>query len=248
MISLIFIINFPLSASNSDDTIYFVTESWQDATNSDGTGIYWDILRKVYNPKGIKISFKIVPYERSVKMIQHQKADAAIGTYEDEIEEAIYPKWHFDADQVVAIFKKNLIKKWQGESSIANKKVVWIRGYAYDEYLNVSVKKYEVDLRKSALLMLQNNRVDFFLDAIYDLQAELDKGYFDYSHYQIEDVIQLNLYLAFANNERGKKFRKIFDEQFSILLKSGEIKRLYEQWDWGFLPFPDFTVNTNDKQ
>lgn len=87
--------------------------------------------------------------------------------------------------------------------------------------------------------MLENDRVDFYLDAEADLQAELDKNYFNKIGYQSEYVIQLNLFLAFVNNNRGKKFQKIFDEQFSLLLKSGVIKELYKKWDWGIFPFEE---------
>ncbi len=37
-----------INVSCADDkTIVFATEEWKDATNRDGTGLYWDILRAV---------------------------------------------------------------------------------------------------------------------------------------------------------------------------------------------------------
>lgn len=141
LISLSLLLSLSVSAELKNDTIFFVTEAWEEATNSDGTGIYWEMLRKIYNPKGIKIAFTIVPYERSIKMVQNKKADVAIGSYENEVENVIYPKWHFDADIVTAFFKSKNIPVWNGEKSMSGKKVVWVRGYAYDEYLKIPVKK-----------------------------------------------------------------------------------------------------------
>ena len=52
------------------------------------------------------------------------------------------------------------------------------------------------------------------------------------THYTVETVLELERYLVFANNNRGKKLKKIFDFRFPHLVKTGEIERLYDKWNW----------------
>jgi len=222
------------SAQGNINEIVFASEQWQNATNADGSGLYWDIFRAVYEPAGIKVSFVIRSYAGAVKMVQMNKADALVGSYKDEVEGALFPEQHYDTDVVTALFKKGSVSQWQGEQSLAGKKCSWIKGYAYDEYLSVPVVKNEFDERKDALRILDMSRVDFYLDAQVDMEDALQQGYIDPQKYDMQTVLKLNLYLAFANTPKGTKLKEIFDERFPILLQSGEIKKLFDKWQFNY--------------
>ena len=49
-----------------------------------------------------------------------------------------------DVDYTVAVFKKDNIK-WEGQQSLKGKKVVWMRGYNYQNYLKTDVSWSEID-------------------------------------------------------------------------------------------------------
>ncbi len=53
-------------AGNNPSEIIMASEEWTNATNRDGTGLYWDIFRAVYEPVGIKTKFIIQSYMESV--------------------------------------------------------------------------------------------------------------------------------------------------------------------------------------
>ena len=93
-------------------TIHFASEEWEGFTNADGTGLYWDIFRMIYEPVGISVQFEIVPYIRATKMVQDQQADAAVAVYFDEFDQALFPIRHFDYDVVSALFKKGNVGAW----------------------------------------------------------------------------------------------------------------------------------------
>jgi len=82
------------------------SEEWEGATHPDGSGLYWDIIRLVYEPVGIKVNYSISSYARSVALVKQKRADAWVGSYLDEEDGVIYPKSHFDADDVSALFIK----------------------------------------------------------------------------------------------------------------------------------------------
>ena len=177
-----------------------------------------------------------MPYKRTVEQVRKQKGDAWLGSYANEVDFAIYPKWHYDTDNVVAFFKKKAVNKWSGEASLKGKKVGWLRGYAFDDYFKVKVKKRELNSRESALRMLRKGRIDFFVDADVEINNVIRKQKFDKSGYRMETILTLNLYLAFANTSRGKKLAEIWDQRIMELHNSGKLKVLYEKSEYTSYP------------
>ena len=70
------------------------------------------------------------------------------------------------------------------------------------------------------------------MDTRNDMESVLNKGILKVSHYTVEPVLELDRYLVFADNRKGKKLKKIFDSRFPLLVKSGEIERLLAKWNW----------------
>ena len=222
----------PANAGNNPTEIIMASEEWTNATNRDGTGLYWDIFRAVYEPLGIKTKFIIQSYEGSVKLVKKNRVDAAVGIYPDPIQGALFSQYPFVKDYVLVLFKKNKLNQWNGQESLQNKKVAWIKGYAYDDYLEVPVIKKEFSNRDSILRHLENDQVDFFLDTRNDMESVLNKDIVEVSRYTVETVLELDRYLVFADNQKGRKLKKIFDYRFPDLVKSGEIERLFAKWNW----------------
>ncbi len=121
--------------------IKVVSEAWNNSTNKDGTGLYWDIIRQVYEPAGVAVTLETTGYARSVALVKKHKKDAWVGSYIDEEEGVIYPKAYFDADVVAALFVPKNSSTWKGENSLSGKKVGWIKGYELHEYLDAEFTK-----------------------------------------------------------------------------------------------------------
>jgi polar amino acid transport system substrate-binding protein len=223
---------FPALAGNTPAEIILASEEWANATNRDGTGLYWDIFRAVYEPVGFKTKFIIRSYKGSVSLVKKNKIDAAVGIYPEEIKGALFSKYPFVKDYVLVLFKKNKLNQWNGQETLRNKKVGWIRGYSYDDYLEVPVIKKEFNRRESILRRLDKDQLDFFMDTRNDVESVLSKGIIDVSRYTVETVLELERYLVFADNKKGKEFKTIFDHRFPHLVKSGEIEKLFAKWNW----------------
>ena len=222
----------PAMAGNTPTEIILASEEWLNATNRDGTGLYWDIFRAVYEPVGIKTKFIIRSYKGSVSLVKKNKADAAVGIYPEGIQGALFSKFPFVKDYVLVLFKKNNLNLWNGQESLTHKKIGWIKGYAYDEYLEVPVVKKEYTSREYILHLLDKDQVDFFMDTRNDVESVLNKGIIDPSRYTVETVLELERYLVFADNKKGKEFKKIYDYRFPHLVRSGEIEKLFAKWNW----------------
>jgi polar amino acid transport system substrate-binding protein len=223
---------FPAAAGSSPEEIILASEEMANATNKDGTGLYWDIFRAVYEPVGIKTKFIIRSYKGSVSLVKKRQADAAVGVHPEKIQGALSSMYPFVKDYVLVLFKKNRLNQWDGQETLKNKRVGWIKGYAYDEYLEVPVIKKEFASRDSILRQLDKDQIDFFMDTRNDVESVLNNGIIDVSRYTVETVLELERYLVFANNKKGQELKKIFDYRFPHLVQSGELDRLFAKWNW----------------
>ena len=239
--ALLWIGSVPAIVAAADDprTIRIHTESWPGYTNSDGSGFAWDVIRAVYEPLNIGLSIKTMPYARATMHVVHGEADAWVGSYKDEVSEAVYPEWHYDADRVEALFRHDRGQAWQGLPSLRNQRVAWIRGYRMDRYFEVPVKSVPLSERKSALRMMEAGRLDFFLDAsseLDDMLADLPDG-LARSTFRRQHLMNLRLYLGFAPTDRGRRLARIWDERFPRLLESGRVAEIYNEYDFVVWPF-----------
>jgi len=223
----IIFIQIQLFAAPFPKEIFIVSESWEDLTNKDGSGLYFDLARMIYEPTGVSVKIKIYPYNRSSMMVEKKRADVWLGSYIDEEDYAIYPKYYFDHDIVTAMYKKKKFPNFEGLNSLKDKNVCWMRGYGYDEYINIPIKKHERNDRKSILQSLDKDRFDIFLDAKYDMQEAIEKFKFDTSEYGFHEIFKFKLYPAFRDDERGKILREIWDKNFKVILDDGSLKKLY---------------------
>ena len=224
-------------------SVNLATEEWEDNTNADGTGSFFEIIEATFAMSDIKIEFVIVPYERSVEMTLNGEVDAWIASYDKEEDFALFPKWHFDADIVTAVYKKGRFPDFGGVESLNGKTVSWIRGYAYDEYIEEDMEIYRLDKRKSAMEMLVRDRIDIYLDA----QAEItvmteDPDFnrrikFNPENFEFREILRLKLFLAFSDSNRSRELIEIWDTNFPKLLDSGEVKRIYDKYEVETYPF-----------
>ena len=101
-------------AGGAPAEIILASEEWANATNKDGTGLYWDIFRAVYEPVGIKTKFIIHSYKGSVSLVKKNQADAAVGIHPEKIQGALSSQYPFVKDYLLVLFKKNKVDQWNG--------------------------------------------------------------------------------------------------------------------------------------
>jgi polar amino acid transport system substrate-binding protein len=211
-------------------SINIVTDEWENCTNANFTGLYFDVIRAVFDQDKIAISIKIEPYSRSIDDVTAKKADMLIGAYKDELSSVLYPKWHLSADDVVACFMKGSITSWNGEKTLEGKRVSWIREYDYDKYIPVKMNPIVVDKRENAINLLVKKRTDIFIDNRYDITATIEGMGLDVGQFDLRLIKYLNLYACFTDNEKGKALAATWDKNMEKLLKSNKIKPLFEEW------------------
>lgn len=207
--------------------IRLVSEEWADYTNADGTGVAWDVMRKVFQPAGIEVVPQSAPYSRAIGLVKRGEADAWVGSYKDESEDNLYPRWHFDVDHIYALGLAS--KPAPTLATIGDYRLAWVRGYAYGKYLPRVWEYREIQRREGILPMLEHDRVDFYVDAMTEVDYVIGQSS-QPDRFRRTHVVELPMYLAFARSQRGEALRDVFDKRMAELVRSGELKPIFERW------------------
>ena len=207
--------------------VMLASEEWNDYTNKDGSGLAWDVLRKVFEPAGITLQTRSVPYTRSVGLAQRGEVDGWVGSYREEATGVLYPHWNFDSDHIYALGLAGTPAPTL--ATLGNYRLAWVRGYKYEEYLPTVQRFNQIERRDGILPMLEHARADFYIDALTEAQYVLNQAD-DTSRFRLTHIAEIPLYIGFADNERGRALMAVFDQRMAVLVKSGALKAIFERW------------------
>ncbi|MCE5978666.1 substrate-binding periplasmic protein [Pseudomonas sp. JR33AA] len=216
-----------MAAEGIPKQIHLVSEEWLDYTNADGTGVAWDVLRKVFEPAGVEVVTQSAPYSRAVGLVKRGEADAWVGSYKEESDDNLYPRWHFDMDHIYALGLTS--KPAPTLETIGKYRLAWVRGYDYGNYLPNVHEFREIQRREGILPMLEHDRVDYYIDALTEVDYVLGQAA-QPERFRRTHVAELPLYLAFARNDQAKALCVLFDKRMKELVRSGELKPIFEHW------------------
>ncbi|MFJ2454919.1 substrate-binding periplasmic protein [Pseudomonas protegens] len=207
--------------------IRIASEVWSDYTEANGEGLGWDILREVFEPLGVTIERCSVPYTRSVGLVQRGEVDAHMGAYRDESPGVLYPHWNYDTDHIYALGLAS--NPELSLATIASYRLVWVRGYKYQDYLP-NIRRYnEIRRRIGILPMLLYSRADYYIDAQTEIDYVLGQAS-DPSQFKRTHLTELPLYLGFASNPRGREMRELYDQRMAQLVSTGRLRPIFERW------------------
>ena len=209
---------------------------WENETNADGSGLYFDLLRLVYAPLGIAVKTRSIPFARVSLLLTLNAIDAGVGSYSSDVTKKgdwrfyLTPKHPIGTERLVAIFKKGTVNKWEYPGSFKGKKVAWIDGYSYEFVLQIDMDYQKLDNQEQGWRMLQAGRVDFFLESESDARAAACRCHIDLNAYQFELIAEKNLYIPFAKGRKRDWLRAVFDQRMEALRRSGELHQLYARY------------------
>lgn len=218
--------------------IVLVSEEWENYTQANGTGLGWDVLRHVFEPRGVTVRASTVPYLRAVGLVSRGDADAWVGAYLDEAPDTLYPKWPYDVDEVYALGLADTLPPTL--ASLGYFRVAWMRGYQFERYLPHITEFNEVRRRDSILSMLELRRADLYIDAKTEIDNLLRRTPRP-DHFRATFLTTLPLYLSFTNSARGRALRALYDQRMEELVRSGELKAIFERWKHPY-PFEEPTA------
>ena len=206
--------------------IHVVTSQWANQTNADGSGYFYELLDKIYAPKGIAIKVKVMPFSHASDALKNGQADVLLGAYANSFDPDWYSNQPVEVDIVDALLTPELYKNCETIHCLEGRRVVAASGYDFDQYLDIKMDYIEVRSVDSMVKMLMAGRVDAVLDykqGIREVMRQLDKTR---PVLLKESILEFPGYFVFYGSERGRAFKKIFDQSMEQLIANGEIKAL----------------------
>lgn len=216
------------AGSEVPTSIRMASDVWVDRINPDGTGLSWDILRKVFEPAGVRLEMQIVPYTRSIGLVKRGEADAWVASYQNEVSGGVvYPTWHYDSDLISAL---SLVSKPEpDQAQLGRSRLVWMRGYEYQRYIPGLTHYNELQRRSGILSMLDQGHADYYIDARPEVEQVL-AGAEQPGKYRATDLLRLPLYIGFSDTPRGRALAQLFDQRMAELVKTDELHAIFERW------------------
>ena len=214
--------------------IRWATPEWQNITNKDGTGLYNEILDRIFEPHQITLIREYVPWKRALIMVAKGHADMTGGEDPDDQHlQATHPI--VEVSQSV-LFKRSVIPQWKGLESLKGRRGVWVHGYRSSAPAAITsvLLGREVKSRVQAVLIVANDRgAEYYYDNSYQMMQAIQQAGIPIdleTTYQMEEVHIANLYWRFHDSDRGRQIRDLFDQGIERLYCSGELELIYGKW------------------
>ncbi|MCF3096942.1 hypothetical protein EHZ86_06335 [Aeromonas australiensis] len=207
------------------EPLHIYCDDWPGFCQQDGKGIYLDLVRAIYQPHGYQITPHIVPYKRALAVIAKKGGDMAMGVYRDEVAGVRQPRYPASADDLTVFMLKKWQPQWQGEKSLEGQSVIWRRGWAFDQYIAVTMQWHEVDSDKMALQLLEKERYRYFLTAGVlfredDLPPNLHRVLLRW----------IPTYPIFADTPQGSRMLQLWDKGMADLIRSRALAEIYKRY------------------
>ncbi len=216
--------------------ILTVSPSWQGFTSPDGTGLYHDLVRAVFELRGDVVRHQEVPAKRGLIMVREGRADMYMCDTEifSGLQMSGLPMYE---GEFHALFLAGEFPKWDGIASLKNRKLVWRLGYYSPGDFAVPIRFEETVTGTEALTRVLRGSADFYIDDLNLIRETIASSPtpIDESLYQIESVGFRQYFPVFAVSERGRKLREIFEKGMIELARQGRLRPIYDKWN---LPMP----------
>ena len=88
----------------------------------------------------------------------------------------IYPNKPMGVDIIMAVVRREAMTDWRGAETLGDRRVVWLRGYNFHNYIKAAMKWREVDSAKQGWTMVDRGRADAYLDTRPEVNHYLENN------------------------------------------------------------------------
>ncbi|WP_430462183.1 substrate-binding periplasmic protein [Thalassolituus sp. LLYu03] len=210
-----------------------VAPEWEGQTNADGTGLYWDVLKTIYEPVGVKVKTANVPWNRAMKMVtKYQVYNAIAGEYKDSEEDLLFPDYALDVEYMSVLSMASKKLPWDGVASLKGKRVGWIKDY---DLITEDKRDFElVEYRSTAqgIELLQEGKIDYLIDEWNEIAAVVAERKEDMTLYRMGEMPEgTDVYVGFANTPLSQVLISIYNERVPELMRQKQLQPLYKKWE-----------------
>lgn len=213
-------------------------KSWDTFTNTDGTGLYHEILDAVFGLHNIPVRHEYAASERAQEMVSLGQADMMLcaDRADPPLVMARMPMYE---NAFHVFFNRDRIGQWRGPESLRDKMVLSQPGYYSRANFPVPVRLKFVTNGAQALGMILLGRADFYVDdmALIGESVRDNTIPFDMDDFDIRQAGVRSYHPLVSISERGAMIMELYDQGIRTLHTRGVLKEIYDKWGH---PYPDF--------
>jgi len=227
------------AGASTQQEIRVVADHWKDYTNPDGSGVYIEAIKEIFEPHGYTINFQIMPFKRAVSKINSGSADILLAEegLEHLIDSRLYnaenllsPQQPIGESIVSALFPIDSSFTWGMIKQDHHARIAWVRGYDYRRILDLPHKNLQlINNSQQGLKMLLLGRVDSFIDDIQDSIVAKRNPYFSDAKFKYSLIRRYFLYPIFQKSNRGEVLSNLYDKGMKDLVSSQRFRDIYNE-------------------
>ena len=206
--------------SQSNDKVVVGAPHWINYTNTDGSGLYFELLKRVFGETNLSLSAS--SYHQAITEFEQGELDIVIGVNPEEVATGYIPKWHIDYEKPLKAFYQRGKHSINHVTDLKSLQLSWIKGFQFELYVNKNPTYQSVKDRYEGLALLKADKVDAFIGYDYFDAENVTPGLSSF-----ELMYERPIYIAFNNSNKGQMLANLFDREMERLYLSGELKALY---------------------
>ncbi len=205
-------------------TLIVASAPWEEFTNSDHSGYYFDVLRSVFHEPEYSLDMRLVSYPGSLKMLADGAADIILGIYGNDVGNAHVSALPIEIEDLVVVLTPERARNWQGRSSLEGLTIGALEGYAFEGRLPSSANYSEYKTQMNMLHMLKAGRLDAVLEYKSDILPVIER--YGSPFVLKEGLPQEKIHFAFREGPLGRALKETFDRRYQKLVNSGGLWEL----------------------
>lgn len=201
-------------------------------------GYVVEFLREVFEPQGIKVDYQIMPWADAVKAAEAGEVEGIIGANRKEAENLLVGSMPIAEPRFALFVLKTNPWRYENLRSLQTVKIGAIEGYSYWASIDGYIAKYHAPAVKlyygeapltEALEELDGGKIDVVVESVLVFHWAVKSRGKKFTDYRIAyNEVAEPLFVAFAKNEAGRKYTKLFDQGLKKLKDNGRFDAILE--------------------
>ncbi|EAT11321.1 transporter substrate-binding domain-containing protein [Bermanella marisrubri] len=227
------------------DTLSIRADPWFPMNGqpaADKPGYMIELAKAVFEPKGIKVDYQIMPWSRSIDLVREGRFDCVVGAYKSDTRDFIFPEQHWGLDRPQFFIAEEDNWRFNGDlSDLANRKVGIIADYFYEEAFDAYAQDHKglnfqfmtgSDPLKKNIEKFLARRIDTVLESQLVMKAKLKQmGLVGYLKSAGNLIPPVAMYIACSPAlESSKQYVKWVDETTKAMKQDGRLERLLDRY------------------
>jgi len=208
--------------NNRPKNVSFISGAWTDYTNTDGSGVYWNIIDSIFDDDFLITKASSI-WARAVRAFEQNQVDVLVGAYRKEkLKDVIYSSFHIDYELPLYAFARNkdVLKRFKAQDTALT--ACLSSGSFLFKYVEFIPKGniIETSLEQCDVL-IKNNKVDIVIEYDYNL---------DHFTQDLPNTVLVEnspLFLVFHDNPRGHFLKSYFDKNIAELARKNALQNIF---------------------